>query len=313
MIGCDGLMKAPYLLVTSCLVFYLASCDLGVEPDPVEEEEVVQRELTPEQRRKKEGANLFAPELALPSGTKLTQSRSVTMEHLGVNISQGGKTVATGAADIAYEEARETVMVSKSIAKFIMGDAGMKMKLTLRDQPPNETVEPYPLEGQTIVKDGDQVSMEDVPNDDQKEAMNSFRAAWFGGNALFVDAMIKRRGSWDVAPETVLEAIFSETFTSGSGDVKLSVQKFFSFEGVESAEVTVSLNRCRATMVDSKGQEVEVELQAYGTLYRSLDPPHTTRVDIDGKVQMKMVQGDSELQFNGPFECQAKSDVVLPK
>jgi len=25
------------------------------------------------------------------------------------------------------------------------------------------------------------------------------------------------------------------------------------------------------------------------------------------------VQGDSELQFNGPFECQAKSDVVLPK
>jgi hypothetical protein len=111
----------------------------------------------------------------------------------------------------------------------------------------------------------------------------------------------------------VLEAIFSETFTSGSGDVKLSVQKFFSFEGVESAEVTVSLNRCRATMVDSKGQEVEVELQAYGTLYRSLDPPHTTRVDIDGKVQMKMVQGDSELQFNGPFECQAKSDVVLPK
>ena len=39
MIGCDGLMKAPYLLVTSCLVFYLASCDLGVEPDPVEEEE----------------------------------------------------------------------------------------------------------------------------------------------------------------------------------------------------------------------------------------------------------------------------------
>ena len=56
-----------------------------------------------------------------------------------------------------------------------------------------------------------------------------------------------------------------------------------------------------------------MELQAYGTLYRSLDPPHTTRVDIDGKVQMKMVQGDSELQFNGPFECQAKSDVVLPK
>ena len=306
-------MKALDLLVASFLVFSLASCDLGVEPDPVEEDEVVKKELTPEQRRKKEGANLFAPERALPSGTTLVQSRSVKMDHLGVIISQEEKTVATGSADIAYEEARETTIVSKSITKVVMGDAGMKMQLTLRGQPSNETVEPYPLQGQTIVKDGEQVSMEDVPNDEQKEAMKSFRAAWFGGNALFVDSKIRRRGSWDVAPETVLEAIFSETFTRGSEDIKLSIQKFFSFEGVESAEVTVSLDGCRGTMVDSKGEEVEVELQAYGTLYRSLDPPHTTRVDIDGKVQLKMLQGDVELQFNGPFECQAKSDVVLPE
>ena len=306
-------MKVTYLLTAACLVFYMASCDLGIEPDPVEEDEISQRELTPEERRRKEGANLFAPERALPSGTKLTQSRNVTMDHLGITISQGDKTVATGAADLAYEENRETTIVSKAITKFVMGDAGMKMTLTLRDQPPNETVEPYPLQRQTIVKDGGQVTMEDVPNDAQKEAMNSFRAAWFGGNALFVDTKVKRRGKWDVTPETILEAIFSETFTDGSGDVTLSVQKFFSFEGVESAEVTVSLNRCRGTMVDSQGQEVEVELQAYGTLYRSLDPPHTTRVDIDGKVQLKMMQGDNELRFTGPFECQAKSDVVLPK
>ena len=313
MIGCDALMKALYLLCAPCLLFYLAACDLGVEPDIVEEEVALPRELSPEQRRRKEGANLIAPDRAMPSGTKMTQSRAVTMKRLGVTISQAGKSVADGAADIAYEESRETTVVSKSIRKFVMGDAGMTMKLTLRDQPPNESVEPYPLQGQTIVDDGGQLSMEDVPNDAQKEAMISFQSAWFGGNALFVDAAIKPRGKWDVTPEIALEAIFSKTFTESSGDVTLSVQKFFSFEGVDSAEVTMSLNRCRGTMVDAQGQQVEVELQGYGTLYRYLDSLHTTRVDLDGTVQLKMKQGDTDLQFNGPFECVAKSDVVLPE
>ena len=312
MIGCDGLMKLLYVLTAPCLLFYFAACDLGVEPDPVEEDEVVKRELTPDQRRRKEGANLFAQDGAIPSGTKMKQSRDVTMSNLGVNVTQGGKRVATGQADIAYEETRDATLVSKSITKFVMGDAGLKMKLALRNQPPNEELTPYPLQGQTIVRDGEQISMEEVPNDEQKEALNSFRAPWFGGNRLFVDAAIKRGDKWDVTPETVLEAIFSETFKDGSGQVKLSIQKFFSFEGVDSAEVTVSLHRCRGTMVDSKGQEIEIELQGYGTLYRSLDSLHTTRVDIDGTAQLKMTQGDTELLFNGPFECIAKSDVVLP-
>lgn len=307
------LMK-PFVVVAPFLVlFSLCSCDLGVEADVTEDDEVSSRELSPEKRRNREGVNLFAAPKSLPSKTAMKQSRELAMKNLGLQVLQGGEAVAGGAADIIYTENRDTTVISRSIRKFVVGDASMTMKMKMRGQPANEQVEPYPLSGQTIVADGEEISMENVPDAEQKEALKSFQVDWVGGNALFEDATFKRGAPWIIPAEKVLGAIFAETFTEGTGDAKLTIQKFFTFEGVETAEVTVSLNRCRGIMMDPAGENVEIELQGYGTLYRSLDTPHTTRVEIDGTTAMTMKQGEVDLKFNGPFDFLAKSAITLPE
>lgn len=307
------IMKPLVVVAPFLVLFSLSSCDLGIEPDEIEEEEVSTRELSPEKRRNKEGVNLFAAAGSLPSKTTMKQERELAMKNLGMRVLQGEEVVATGAADIVYTEKRDATVMSRSIRKFIVGDASMTMNMKMRGQPENQQVEPYPLSGQTIVADGEEISMENVPNTEQKEALKSFQADWVGGNALFEDAKIKRRSEWIVPAEKVLGCIFAETFTDGSGDAKLSIQKFFTFEGLETAEVTVSLNRCRGVMVDEEGQNVEIELQGYGTLYRSLDTQHTTRVEIDGTAAMTMKQGEVDLKFNGPFDFIATSAISLPE
>ena len=171
---------------------------------------------------------------------------------------------------------------------------------------------PYPLANQVVFRDGDKLTIGDVPTDEQKAALESFRSDWFGGNAMFTDEPIKRGDTWVVKPEVALEAIFGETFTNGTGKVSMAVTRITDYDNQEAAEITMSLDHCKGTSTSPDGGEMEVEVHGFGTLYRSVDPQHTIHVDLNGDVHMTLPQPDAALKFSGPFECRASSEVTLP-
>ena len=151
-----------------------------------------------------------------------------------------------------------------------------------------------------------------IPTDEQKKALKSFQADWFGGNTLFPDKPVKMRSEWEVKPETLLEAIMGETFTNGSGKVTLLVNKVFTFDNQKTAEIGVSMRHIQGTMIDEDGGDTEVNLDAYGTLYRSLESLHTTRVEFKGNISLSTKSPEATVTFSGPFECRANSDVTQP-
>ncbi len=304
------LFLSPSLLVL--LALGMSSCDFDIDPDPVVEENTGILE-TPEERRANEGLVLRAKKNVFAKGTRTKDTHKLTMEGLGVTIMEADEIGNTGSASLVYQVNREVEVMSPSIWKIAMGDAGTTLTMKLRGEDASEVQETKnPFSQEVVIRDGDQFRMEGLPSAEQKEALSSFDAVWFGGDAMFADKPMRRRASWAIKPEVVLEAVMGRTFTEGSGSAHLFVQQTLDFDGEESAEVVVSIERCRGLSTDENGDTMQVELHGHGTLQRSLEPLHTTQVNLEGTVRLTMKQGEKTMKFAGPFECRARSEVTLP-
>ncbi len=299
-------VKATYFILLS-LALVLPACDLDIDPDPPKAD---LSEVPEPSRRRGNEPLLLSRKAPLERGTRMEDSRKLTMKHMGFTVEVGEEIALTGAADLSFTEERSVTVQSSSIWTIDTGDIGLEMKLSPRGQEAQVMTLPHPLANQVLNCDGPRVSMEAMPNDDQREEMKSYQVEWFGGNELFSKDEVKTRGEWVVKPEDILGAIFGEVFENGSGSAHLFVEKTLNYDDRRTAEVVVSLERCRGTTIDQDGKPMEIELHGYGKLFRCLEPQHTTQVDIKGDAKITITEPDSVMKFTGPFELLAKSDLT---
>ena len=154
--------------------------------------------------------------------------------------------------------------------------------------------------------------MAGVPNNEQKRALAEYQGPWFGGNRLFPAHEVKRNDAWQCKPEQMLEAIFDSNFTQASGSVDMHVKRVLNLDGHECVEISVSLNRCKGITKGKDGEESEMEVHAYGSIFRSLDVFHVLKADIKGDVVVNL-PGPQGLKYkgSGPFLFTATSEVEL--
>lgn len=300
-------------LVALLMAMGMSGCDFDVDPDPVVEDNVGVPETRAE-RRANEGLVLRGGEKPFAKGTRTRDTHSVEMQHLGVTITEADD-VHTGSANMVYSLNRELDVMSPAIWKITNGEVGTTISTKLRSQETAEEVEePHPLSGEIVIRDGARHSIERAgASAEQKAALKTFQSDWFGGDALFADKPVRRREGWAIRPEVVLEAFLGRKFTDGSGSAHLFVQQTLNFDDERTAEVSMSVERCRGTTTDAEGNPMEVEFHGFGTLHRSLEPLHTTQVDLEGTVKITINKGDDSLvKFNGPFRCRSRSEITRP-
>lgn len=306
---------ATRLRLAALVGVILTGCDLDpdpVDPDPVDSDPpgvpvVKSRSRESTQLSLQGGAE------ALPKGTRTVDTHELKMDRLGVTIESEGD-VQTGSASIEYRVERDVTVMFPSIWKLSFGEVSRTIRLKPRGADSEEVMEyTDPLSQEVVIRDGSRFSLERAgASDAQKEALKSLRFEWLGGDELFTDGDVRRRDSWAIKPEVMLQALLGATFTESAGSAHLFVQRTLDFDGEKVAEVSVSVERCRGTMLDSVGDPVEVELHGHGKLHRRLDPLHTTQVDLEGTAQMTVSKPERTLKFSGPFHCRSRSRLELP-
>ena len=301
-------MKHPqYDLLVTVLAICLTSCDWYEEADGIADEEPFQSMA----ERGPRGIVLSAPERSYVKGSRMRDFLELEMENLTVKMEQGDQEIG-GKADYLRRETREVEVLAPSIWKISLDDASRTIKTTTWDKQVAKKAVSSALADQVIIRDGDEVSLEGLATDEQKEELERFQPEWFGGNRIFPDEPVKPREQWEVKAEDVLGAIMGEVVTGLSGSATFEVEKTLTFDKRKTAKVHVSINRCRGTTSDKDGAEWEIELTGSGKIHRCLEPLYTTQVEITGHAKLIVKELGVTTTFEGPFECRANSSLTTP-